>query len=174
MAVAATGFFDGVHLGHRKVVETLVRVAHERGEESLILTFWPHPREVLSGGQDSVTLLNGMEEKMMKLRSLGVDRIEVIPFTPDFAALPAKEYLEMLSGDYSVTAMVLGYDTRIGADRLGSGELSELCAEVGIHCVCVPPVEVELQGGTVTVSSTKIRGALAEGDTESAKIMLGY
>lgn len=174
MAVAATGFFDGVHLGHRKVVETLVRIAHERGEESLILTFWPHPREVLSDGRDSVTLLNAMEEKKMMLRSLGVDRIEVIPFTPDFAALPAKGYLEMLSDDYSVTAMVLGYDTRIGSDRLGPGELSELCAEMGIHCVCVPPVEVELTGGTVTVSSTKIRGALAEGDRESAKKMLGY
>ena len=174
MAVAATGFFDGVHLGHRKVVETLVRVARERGEESLILTFWPHPRVVLSGGQDSVTLLNGMEEKKKMLRCLGVDRIEVIPFTPAFAALTAREYLRMVSADYSVDAMVLGYDTRIGSDRLGPGELSDLCRELGIHCVCVPPVEVELPGGTVTVSSTKIRGALAAGDTESADTMLGY
>lgn len=174
MAVAATGFFDGVHLGHRKVIETLVRVARERGDESLILTFWPHPRMVLSGGRDSVSLLNGQEEKKSMLRSLGVDRVEVIPFTSEFASLPAREYLRMVMSDYSVTAMVLGYDTRIGSDRLGPEELSELCREMGISCVCVPPVEVDLPGGPVTVSSTKIRNALAGGDLESAETMLGY
>lgn len=174
MAVAATGFFDGVHLGHRKVIETLVRVARERGEESLILTFWPHPRMVLSDGRDVVSLLNGQEEKKRMLQGLGVDRVEVIPFTPAFASLPAGEYLGMLISDYSVTVMVLGYDTRIGSDRLGPEELSELCREMGICCVCVPPVEIDLPGGPVTVSSTKIRNALADGDLKSAETMLGY
>ena len=89
MAVAATGFFDGVHLGHRKVIETLLRIASGRGEQSLILSFWPHPRTVLRNGARDLRLLSSREEKMDLLRALGVERIEVLPLSADFASLSA-------------------------------------------------------------------------------------
>ena len=174
MAVAATGFFDGVHPGHRKVIETLIRVARERGEESLILTFWPHPRMVLGSAPETFRLINSLEEKKSKLYGLGVDRIEVIPFTTDFAALTAREYIAGVIRDYGISAMVLGYDTRMGSDQLCPDEIAAVCAGMGIDCFTVPPVEVNTPGGNVTVSSTKIRRALEEGDERLASSLLGY
>ena len=174
MAVAATGFFDGVHPGHRKVIETLIRIARERGEESLILTFWPHPRLVLGSAPGSFRLLNGLEEKKSLLYGLGVDRIEVIPFTSDFASMTAREYIGMAAGKYGVSAMVFGYDTRLGSDQLCPDELTSLCRDMGMDSFTVFPVEVETPEGSVTVSSTKIRRALDEGDEGLASSLLGY
>ena len=81
MAVASAGFFDGVHIGHRAVIETLVLEARRRGEESLVLTFWPHPRVVLGSAGEDFALLENLDEKTRRLTSLGVDRVEVTPFT---------------------------------------------------------------------------------------------
>ena len=81
MAVVATGFFDGVHIGHRLVLETLVSEARRRGEESLVLTFWPHPRIVLQDDAMGLRLLNTSSEKLALLRGLGIDRVEQIEFT---------------------------------------------------------------------------------------------
>ena len=87
--IATTGFFDGVHLGHRLVIERLVFLAHERGDESLVVTFWPHPRAVLQDGARELRLLTTLEEKKTLLSGLGVSRIEVLDFTRSFAALSA-------------------------------------------------------------------------------------
>ena len=141
MAVAATGFFDGVHLGHRAVIETLLKTAHERGEQSLVLTFWPHPRVVLGKDPRDLRLLTSLDEKLSKLRGLGVDRVEVIPFTREFAALTAREYIEMLRRDYDVTSIILGYDNRFGSDGLSTEQIAALaeglCTEVEIVPACV-------------------------------------
>ena len=131
MAVAATGFFDGVHLGHRAVIETLLKTAHERGEQSLVITFWPHPRVVLGKDPRDLRLLTSLEEKRSKLLALGVDRVEVIPFTREFAALTAREYLEMLRRDYDVDAIVLGYDNRFGSDGLSTEQIAALAEFIG-------------------------------------------
>ena len=131
MAVAATGFFDGVHLGHRAVIETLLKTAHERGEQSLVITFWPHPRVVLGKDPRDLRLLTSLEEKRSKLLALGVDRVEVIPFTREFAALTAREYLEMLRRDYDVDSIVLGYDNRFGSDGLSTEQIAALAEFIG-------------------------------------------
>ena len=169
MAVAATGFFDGVHLGHRDVIETLLRSARARGEQSLILTFWPHPRTVLRDGARELRLLSSQEEKLQRLRSLGVDRVEVLPFSREFASLTASDYMDMLIRDYGVTTLVLGYDNRFGSDRLSTADISDLARSRGLQVRLVSP-----RSSDVVISSTEIRKALAEGRVTKAAEMLGY
>ena len=147
MAVAATGFFDGVHLGHRAVTETLLRTARERGEQSLVVTFWPHPRVVLGKDPRELRLLSSLDEKIALLRSLGADRVEVVPFTREFASMSAREYLEMLRRDYEVTAIVLGYDNRFGSDALSTEQIAALANEMGVQVQIVSQCTAVLQKG---------------------------
>ena len=176
--IATTGFFDGVHLGHRLVIERLVSLAHERGDESLVVTFWPHPRAVLQDGARELRLLNSLEEKKELLRNLGVDRVEVLDFTRSFAALTAEQYLrDILRGRFGVTTLLMGYDNRLGSNRLtvaASGDPSHLrwappsyVAEGGHRFADVHP-------SLTHISSTVIRKSLEEGKVETAAEMLGY
>lgn len=175
MVVAATGFFDGVHLGHRLVIGTLVATAKELGGESLVVTFWPHPRVVLEGCGD-LRLLNTLEEKTALLGKLGVDRVEVLEFTPEFAALSAERYIrDILIGRFGVSVVVIGYDTRMGSDQLGPEAIERLCQSLGlkiVRCEAVRCIDagVNLEG---EISSTKIRAALSEGRIDDASGMLG-
>ena len=125
MAVVTTGFFDGVHLGHRAVIKALVSSARERGEEAIVVTFWPHPRTVLQQDAREFRILTTLDEKKALLASLGVDRVEVIPFTRAFAAMTAREYLALLRERYGATRLVMGYDNRIGSDCLTAADLSD-------------------------------------------------
>lgn len=171
MAVAATGFFDGVHLGHREVLKTLVSSARERGEEALVITFSQHPRTVLQQDAGKLRFLTTPEEKRLLLESAGAGRVETIPFTREFASLSARDYIsELLVKRYGVSSLILGYDNRLGSDRLGAPQLRELCAGMGMDARIVPPYR--LADGS-TVSSTKIRGLIASGKIEEANAMLG-
>lgn len=171
MAVAATGFFDGVHLGHRKVIEALLSMASARGEQSLVVTFWPHPRTVFQDDARSLKLLTSQKEKMARLSELGVGRVEVLDFCPEFAALTAEEYLrDVLQARFGVTAIVLGYDNRLGSDRLLPADVAPIAARLGLDCEVVGPVSVD----GAPVSSTRIRTALEKGDVAAASRMLGF
>ncbi len=171
MAVAATGFFDGVHLGHREVLKTLVSSARERGEEALVITFSQHPRTVLQQDAGKLRFLTTPEEKRLLLESAGAGRVETIPFTREFASLSARDYIsELLVKRYGVSSLILGYDNRLGSDRLGAPQLRELCAGMGMDARIVPPYR--LADGS-TVSSTKIRGLIDSGKIEEANAMLG-
>ena len=173
MAVAATGFFDGVHLGHKRVIDQLCAVARERGEESLLVTFWPHPRSVLQQDADRLRLLSTLQEKRERCRSYGVDRFEVLPFDRAFSELSAEAFIrEYLVKRLGVTALVLGYDHRLGHDAFSSTEeMMESVRRCG-----VTPVRVDAfsEGLDVVVSSTQIRRALFAGDVLLAERMLGY
>ena len=139
--IATTGFFDGVHSGHRLVIERLVSLARERGDESLVVTFWPHPRAVLQDGARELRLLNSLEEKKELLRSLGVDRIEVLDFTRSFAALTAEQYLrDVLRSRFGVTTLLMGYDNRLGSDRLTAASLKPIATSIGIELVELEPL----------------------------------
>ena len=166
--IATTGFFDGVHCGHRLVIERLVSEARKRGDGSLVVTFWPHPRAVLQDGARELRLLTTLDEKKALLQEIGVDRIEVLDFTRAFAALTAEEYLRLLRDRFHVTTLLMGYDNRIGSDRLTAPDLLSVSEALGIELV-----KVEALGG-VPISSTKIRKALEEGRVEEADGMLGY
>ena len=136
MAVVATGFFDGVHLGHRLVIDTLLRAAHERGEQSVIVTFWPHPRTVLQKDARELRLLSSLAEKRAMLSELGVDRVEVVPFSREFSRLTAKEYLrEWVVGRLGGTAVVLGYDNRMGSDGLSHDAIVPLAHSLGLDVI---------------------------------------
>lgn len=169
--VVTTGFFDGVHLGHRQVIESLVRLACERETESTVVTFWPHPRTVLQNDARNFRLLSTLEEKRIMLLAAGVDRVEVLHFTREFAALSAEEYLrKYVIGQFGGEALVLGYDNRMGSSADGVTDVGEIAAGLGLEVVRTEPV---IMAGT-TISSTKIREALASGDVTSASEMLGY
>ena len=173
--IATTGFFDGVHLGHRLVIERLVSFARERGDESLVVTFWPHPRAVLQDGARELRLLNSLDEKKELLRALGVDRVEVLDFTRAFAALTAEQYLrEVLRDRFGVTTLLMGYDNRLGSDRLTAGKLLPKAEAIGIELIELEPFGQDAHPDLTPVSSTKIRKALENGDVASATEMLGY
>lgn len=177
--IATTGFFDGVHLGHRLVIERLVSLAHERGDESLVVTFWPHPRAVLQDGARELRLLTTLEEKKSLLAGLGVSRVEVLDFTRSFAALTAEEYLrDVLRDRFGVTTLLVGYDNRLGSDRLTANALAPMASARGIELIELPPLSFRAQpqeeSSNLEISSTKIRKYLEEGDISSATAMLGY
>ena len=170
--VVATGFFDGVHLGHRLVLERLVRTARDRGEESAVVTFWPHPRNVLQDDARNLRLLTSLQEKKDLLYGLGVDRVEVLPFTRAFSRLTTREYLEdYVKGRFGGKAIILGYDNRIGSDLLGPEEIGKVAEEVGLDVIRTSSFGTP-EG--VVVSSTKIREAVSSGNVEAAGRMLGY
>lgn len=170
--VVATGFFDGVHLGHRFVIERLVRAARDRGDGSMVVTFWPHPRNVLQDDARNLRLLTSLPEKKEILSGLGIDRVEVIPFTKAFSRLTTREYLEeYIKGRLGGRAILLGYDNRIGSDLLSPGKIEAVAREVGLDVIRTGSL------GTpdgIVVSSTKIREAVASGDVQGAAAMLGY
>lgn len=170
--VVATGFFDGVHTGHRLVIEQLVKVAKERGDESLVVTFWPHPRNVLQQEAMTLRLLTTMQEKETMLKALGVGRVEVIPFTREFSSLTTEMYLkEYVIGRFGANAIVLGYDNRIGSDAKDAGSVRDVALSLGLE-VFVAEKKTSPKG--VDVSSTKIRNELNSGNVTAAAELLGY
>lgn len=173
MIVAATGFFDGVHLGHRMVIGKTCALAREKGGTSLIITFWPHPRTVLQLDADRLRLLTSLEEKKAMCRNLGVDDFVVLPFTREFSRMTAVEFMEeYLVGRYGVSALVLGYDHHLGCDdERDIGRMSAMVSSCGIT-----PVRVEdsVAADGMNISSTLIRRTLSEGDVETASAYLGY
>ena len=170
--VVATGFFDGVHIGHRLVIGQLVRAARDRGAESLVVTFWPHPRTVLQQEARTFRLLSSMPEKRSLLAGLGVDRLEVIPFSREFGALTTEEYLrDWLVGKYGAEAIVLGYDNRMGSDAKDASSVGDIARKLGLEVIMTGKV---ISAGGLDVSSTKIRAELSRGNVSGAARMLGY
>ena len=149
------------------MLETTLSAARKRGEEAIVITFWPHPRTVLQQDARDFRLLSSLEEKKALLASCGIDRVEVLPFSRSFAALRADEYLRLLKDRFDASLVVMGYDNRIGCDKLTAGEI---CA-----CGDLPEIAVakELNSG-VKISSTQIRRVISEGDVSGAREMLGY
>lgn len=172
MAVVATGFFDGVHLGHREVIKTLVSSARKKGEEALVVTFDAHPRTVLQQDAGRLRLLTTPQERERLLLSLGVDRVETIPFSKQFASMDAESYIRnVLMDKFKATSIILGYDNRLGSDMLGVKEIGNLCAGLGLTMEEIAPYV--MPDGT-TVSSTRIRNSLSGGMVDYANDMLGY
>ena len=169
--VVATGFFDGVHTGHRHVITQLVEAAAVRGDESMVVTFWPHPRNVLQKEARSLRLLTTLAEKQALLRGLGVDKVEVLRFTKDFSSMTTEEYLRMLIEDYGAKTILLGYDNRMGCDAADPDEVAGTAERLGLEVIRTEMIP-SAQG--FAVSSTKIRRSLQEGNVEDAEEMLGY
>ena len=169
--VVATGFFDGVHTGHRHVITQLVEAAAVRGDESMVVTFWPHPRNVLQKEARSLRLLTTLAEKQALLHGMGVDKVEVLRFTKDFSSMTTEEYLHMLIEDYGAKTILLGYDNRMGCDAADPDEVAGTAECLGLEVIRTEMIP-SAQG--FAVSSTKIRQRLEAGDVKGASEMLGY
>lgn len=172
MIVAATGFFDGVHLGHKSVIDAMNAYASSVGGESMIVTFWPHPRVVLQQDADKLKLLNSLREKKALCEAYGVKHFETIPFDLEMSRMSAKDFITgVLSKSLGVDALILGYDHRLGHDRFTSPrQMVETVESCSLKALRIE--ELSISGETV--SSTAIRKALSEGRVEQANAMLGY
>ncbi len=169
--VITTGFFDGVHLGHRLVIEQLIKAAATREDESMVITFWPHPRNVLQQGARNLRLLNSLQEKEDILKTMGVDRVEILPFSREFSELSTEEYFSELIKRFGAKTILLGYDNRIGNNSSGASEVYQVAKSLGLEVINADVVN-STEG--YAISSTKIREALAAGNVKLASKMLGY
>lgn len=169
--IVTIGTFDGVHLGHRKILEQITKNAQELNCESLVLTFFPHPRTVLQDDTD-MKQLNTLDEKISLLDSLGVDNLVVHPFDKEFSRLTAEEFVnEVLVDVFKVKKIIIGHDHRFGRNR--TANIDDLITFGETYGFDVEQISVE-QLNEVSISSTKIRNALLEGNVELAANYLGY
>lgn len=171
MVVAATGFFDGVHLGHAKVIELLCDTARAEGATSAVITFWPHPRSILRQDAGKLRLLNSLEEKEERLKALGVDEVHVVDFTREFSKMTAEEFIrDFLIEKYGVSTLIVGYDHRLGCKKTGSDDIVRIAGKCGIKAVRVGAISDSYN----TISSTYIRNLIETGGIERANALLGY
>ena len=170
-AVVTSGIFDGVHLGHQKILSRLREISSRNFGETVVITFWPHPRLVLRPEDDTLKLLNTFEEKAELLKDQGIQHLIRIPFTKEFSQLSSEEFIQqILVKSIGTRKLVIGYDHHFGKNREGSFEQLKLNApRYGFEVEEIPRQEVD----HVAVSSTKIRQALDQGDIETANHFLG-
>lgn len=170
-AVVTSGTFDGVHVGHQKILQRLKEIASKNDGETVVITFWPHPRLVLHPVDDSIQLLNTFEEKAELLKEQGIQHLIRIPFTKEFSQLTSEQFIvNILSGVIGTKKLVIGYDHRYGKNREGSFEQLKLNSQkYGFEVEEIPRQDVD----HVTVSSTKIRQALETGDLDTATHLIG-
>jgi len=171
-AVITIGTFDGVHLGHRQIIQKLKEEAKQVKGETVLITFHPHPRKIISSTILGVRLINTLEEKMEVLDGLGIDHLVIVPFTDAFANQPPEEYVRnFLVEKFHPHTIIIGYDHRFGKERQGDYHLMEkLATECGYRLKEIPKHILE----EISISSTKIREAILHNDIGLATRLLGY
>ena len=167
-----TGTFDGVHNGHKVIIEQLKRAAEKIGGESVILTFFPHPRMVLYPDDSDLRLLNTINERISMLEKTGIDHLIIHPFSKEFSRLSSTEFVrEILVNHLNVGTLVIGYDHHFGRNREGSFKhLEELAPLYGFEVEEISAQEIQ----QVNISSTKVRNSLLNGEVYAANQFLGY
>lgn len=169
--VVTIGTFDGVHIGHKAILNRLVQTAKKENLDSAVLTFFPHPRMVLQQNVD-LKLINTIDERISLLKKTGLDHLIIHPFTKDFSRMTAQEYVEdILVKSLNVKKIIIGYDHRFGRNRTANIEdLKEFGKTFEFDIEEISAKEIN----DVAVSSTKIRNALLAGDVETANNYLNY
>jgi riboflavin kinase/FMN adenylyltransferase len=170
-SVVTIGTFDGVHIGHQKIIKRIVEIAKKKDLQALVLTFFPHPRMVVQN-DSTIKLINTIDEKAKQLESMGVNHLVIKKFTKSFSRLSALEYVrDVLVNKLKVKHIIVGYDHHFGRNRTANIEdLKEYGDFYGFKVTEIMPQEVD----DVAVSSTKIRNALFKGDVKTANKFLGY
>lgn len=170
--IVTTGTFDGVHFGHRKIIKRLRQLAHDSAGETVLLTFFPHPRIVLFPDDHDLSLLNTMEEKKALLEEAGIQHLIIHPFTKEFSRLSSINFVrDILVNQLNTHKLVIGYNHHFGRNREGSFEhLKEFAPVYGFEVEEIPAQLLD----DVGVSSTKIRKALSSGAVAQAAEFLGY
>ncbi|MBL7740140.1 MAG: bifunctional riboflavin kinase/FAD synthetase [Chitinophagaceae bacterium] len=171
-AVVTIGTFDGVHAGHRQIIEKLKEEAKTIKGETVIITFHPHPRKVVSSAILGIRLINTLAERIELLDQLGIDHLVIVPFTEVFANQPAEEYIkDFVVSKFRPHTIIIGYDHRFGRDRMGDYRMLEKHAgEYHYQLKEIPKHILD----NIAISSTNIRQALLHNDIETANKLLGY
>ncbi|AXT21058.1 bifunctional riboflavin kinase/FAD synthetase [Flavobacteriaceae bacterium AU392] len=170
-SVITIGTFDGVHIGHQKIISKLIEDAKQNDLDAIILTFFPHPRMVLQKDK-TIKLINTLEEKAVLLKNLGVNHLVVKEFTEEFSKLSASEFVnEVLINKLNIDHIIIGYDHRFGKNR--SADINDLRSFGDNYNFKVSEITVQ-EVDDVAISSTKIRKALLEGNIKKANTYLGY
>lgn len=171
-AVVTTGTFDGVHIGHKKIIGRLLEVAQKTNGETVLITFNPHPRLVLQPENNDLKLISTLNEKIEQLEHAGIDHLIIQPFTLEFSRTTSINFIrDLLVNSVGTKTLVIGYDHHFGRNREGSFEhLQEFGPLYGFNVEEIPALDIN----EVNVSSTKIRNALLDGDINSANQYLGY
>ena len=171
-AVITIGSFDGVHVGHQKIIKRIKHLAKEIDGESVIITFHPHPREVIYPKDNTLELLNTIDEKISLCKKFGIDNLVIVPFSIEFSQQHPKEYVEkFLLQKFNPEYIVIGYDHKFGLNREGDIHLlKEYESNGAFKVIQIKKQEIE----DITISSTKIRKALKNGDIEEANQFLNY
>lgn len=171
-AIITIGTFDGVHMGHRQIINKLKNEAAANTGETVIITFHPHPRKVVSSAILGIRLINTLQERIELLEQLGIDHLVVVPFTEVFANQPAEEYIQhFLVEKFNPHTIIIGYDHRFGRDRLGDYRLLEKKALQYNYVLKEIPKHI-LED--IAISSTNIRQAILHNDIDTAEKLLGY
>jgi riboflavin kinase/FMN adenylyltransferase len=171
-AVVTIGTFDGVHTGHQQLIRQLKEQAALIDGETVIITFHPHPRKIVRGAQDELRMINTLEEKIGLLAWQKVDHLVIVPFTAAFSQLTAEQYIrDFLLAKFHCHTIIIGYDHQFGKGREGNYRLlEELSKKEGFGLQEIPAHVCN----TISVSSTRIREAIAAGDIATANELLGY
>lgn len=170
--IVTTGTFDGVHIGHQKIIAHINNIATANQGESVLLTFFPHPRMVLFPDDDGIELITSQSEKIDRLKQAGLQHLIIHPFTKEFSRTTYVEYVrDLLVNGIGVKQLVIGYDHQFGRNREGSFEqLEELAPVYDFEVKEIPVQTVD----DVNISSTKIRKAIKRGDVRTVTKYLGY
>lgn len=170
-AVVTSGTFDGVHIGHKKILSRLKEISQHSGGETVVLTFWPHPRTVVSEDSQTLQLLSTIEEKIELFAQLGIDHLAIIPFTRSFSELTSEEFIQqILVNKIGTKKLVIGYDHRFGKNREGSFDfLKNNCSQYGFEVEEISRQDIE----DLAISSSRIRKALLTGHIAEANELLG-
>lgn len=170
--VITFGSFDGIHGGHKVILEQVVKTAKKLQKESLVISFDPHPREVIYPKDQTLRLISTIEEKIKNFEDLGIDHFVLIPFKIEFSQIAPKEYIEkVIIKKFDPCHVVIGYDHRFGLNRAGGYELLQ---EYGQKHNFIVEVIEEQKCNDINISSTKIRNALEKGYVALANSLLGY
>ncbi len=169
--IVTIGTFDGVHIGHQKILKDLIQTAKEEKKKSVLLTFFPHPRMVLQKDV-SIKLLNTIEEKSYLLKNMGLDYLIIHPFSKEFSRLTALDFIrDFLINKLNTSRLIIGYDHHFGKNREGNiNQLKDYSMLYDFEVQEIPAQDID----NVSVSSTKIRKALLAGDLKTANVFLGY
>jgi riboflavin kinase/FMN adenylyltransferase len=170
-AVVTIGTFDGVHIGHRNIIHQLKTIAQSVAGESVLLTFYPHPRHVLHTDQEDLKLLSVIAEKKKLLEEAGLDNLVVLPFTQELALMEAADFVKkILVEGFNLHTLVVGYDHRFGKNRAGDFNLLQaMQSQLSYQLVQIEAHEI----ASIAISSTRIRKALLQGDLDLANLLLG-
>ena len=168
--IATIGTFDGIHIGHQKILNSLARFAKENSLKSVVITFDPHPRKIINK-KNSIELINTIEEKKEKLKTLGIDYLIIQKFDEKFSETEANKFVEILKNNINIEKLIVGYDHRFGKNRNADiNDLKKYGKELNFEVIEIDALEIK----EVNISSTKIRSAIKDGDIRLANSYLGY